>query len=89
MDMGLKEQFEQAQADSKLLTKKPSTDVLLQLYSLFKQGQEGDINIDPPTNMFDFVAKAKYGAWEKMKGKPQEEAMQEFIDKINALKAAQ
>jgi diazepam-binding inhibitor (GABA receptor modulator, acyl-CoA-binding protein) len=87
MDMGLKEQFEQAQADSKLLTKKPPTDVLLQLYSLFKQGQEGDINIEPPTNMFDFVAKAKYGAWEKMKGMPKEQAMQEFIDKINELKA--
>lgn len=85
--MELQELFEQAQADSKLLKKTPATDVLLQLYSLFKQGSIGDINIDPPTNMFDFVAKAKYGAWEKMKGKPKEEAMQEFIDKINELKA--
>ena len=87
--MELKELFEQAVADSKLLNKKPATDILLQLYSLYKQGSEGDVNIDPPTNMFDFVAKAKFGAWEKLKGKPKEEAMQEFIDKINQLKAAQ
>jgi len=85
--MELKDLFDKAVADSKLLTKKPATDILLQLYSLFKQGSEGDINIDPPTNMFDFVAKAKYGAWEKMKGIPKETAMQEFIDKIEELKA--
>jgi acyl-CoA-binding protein len=36
--MELKEQFEQAAAGSKTLSEKPSNDVLLQLYSLYKQG---------------------------------------------------
>ena len=39
--MDLKTQFEQAAADSKTLTEKPGNDVLLQLYSLYKQGSSG------------------------------------------------
>ena len=56
--MDLKELFEQAAADSKTLPEKPSNDTLLQLYSLYKQGSLGDVNTDPPSNPFDFVAKA-------------------------------
>ncbi|NBR37134.1 MAG: acyl-CoA-binding protein, partial [Chitinophagales bacterium] len=35
--MELKEQFEQAVAQSKLLTTRPSNETLLQLYALYKQ----------------------------------------------------
>ena len=42
--MDIKTQFDQAVADSKNLSQKPSNDVLLQLYSLYKQATEGDIN---------------------------------------------
>ena len=66
--MNIQEQFDQAVACSKTLSEKPGNDVLLQLYSLYKQATEGDINVDPPSNMFDFVAKAKYNAWESLKG---------------------
>ena len=51
--------FEKAIADSKSLPEKPSNETLLNLYSLYKQSTEGDVNIEPPA-MFDFVAKAKY-----------------------------
>lgn len=85
--MELKEQFEQAAADSKTLSEKPGNDILLQLYSLYKQGSLGDVNTDPPSNPFDFVNKAKYEAWAALKGKPQEEAMQEYIALVNQLKA--
>lgn len=85
--MDLKEQFEQAVADSKTLSEKPGNDILLQLYSLYKQGSIGDVNTDPPSNPFDFVNKAKYEAWATLKGKPQEEAMQEYIALVNQLKA--
>lgn len=85
--MELKEQFEQAVADSKTLSEKPGNDILLQLYSLYKQGSLGDVNTDPPSNPFDFVNKAKYEAWAALKGKPQEEAMQEYIQLVNQLKA--
>jgi acyl-CoA-binding protein len=84
--MDLKAQFEQAAADSKTLSEKPSNEVLLQLYSLYKQGSIGDVNTDPPPNPFDFVNKAKYEAWAGLKGKPQPVAMQEYIDLVNKLK---
>ncbi len=84
--MELKEQFEQAVADSKKLTEKPGNDVLLQLYSLYKQGSSGDNNAEPPSNPFDFVGKAKYDAWSALKGKSSEEAMKEYIALVNKLK---
>lgn len=84
--MDLKAQFEQAAADSKTLAEKPGNDVLLQLYSLYKQGSAGDVNTDPPSNPFDFVGKAKYEAWAGLKGKSQEDAMNEYIALVNKLK---
>jgi acyl-CoA-binding protein len=84
--MELKAQFEQAVADSKTLTEKPGNDVLLQLYSLYKQGTAGDVDSDPPSNPFDFVGKAKHEAWASLKGKSMEAAMQEYIDLIKKLK---
>ncbi len=85
--MDLHQQFEQAVAESKTLSERPSNDTLLQLYSLYKQGSEGDVNIDAPSNPFDFVAKAKYEAWEALKGKSKEAAMQEYIELIAKLKS--
>ena len=85
--MDLKEQFEKAIADSKSLAAKPSNDTLLQLYSLYKQASEGDINIDPPSNPFDFVAKAKYEAWAALNGKTSGEAMSSYIDLVAKLKS--
>lgn len=84
--MELVQQFEDAVASSKSLSERPSNDTLLQLYSLYKQASEGDVNADPPSNPFDFVAKAKYEAWEALKGTPKEKAMQEYIDLINKLR---
>ena len=83
--MELKENFEKAVADSKLLPSKPDNEILLQLYSLYKQATEGDINADPPA-MFDFVAKAKYDAWTKLKGVSTDDAMQQYIALVDSLK---
>jgi diazepam-binding inhibitor (GABA receptor modulating acyl-CoA-binding protein) len=84
--MELKEQFEQAANDSKNLPEKPGNDVLLQLYSLYKQGSAGDVSSEPPSNPFDFVGKAKYEAWAALKGKSAEEAMKEYVALVNQLK---
>jgi diazepam-binding inhibitor (GABA receptor modulator, acyl-CoA-binding protein) len=84
--MELKEQFEGAVADSKKLTNKPDNNILLQLYSLYKQSTEGDVNIEPPANPFDFVAKAKYQAWADLKGKTADVAMKEYIELVKKLK---
>lgn len=85
--MELKQQFEQAAADSKNLSMKPSNETLLQLYSLYKQGSIGDADADPPANPFDFVAKAKFEAWSALKGKSPEQAMTEYIDLVTKLKS--
>ena len=84
--MDIKEQFEQAVAESKTLSQKPSNETLLQLYSLYKQGSTGDINIDSPSNPFDFVGKAKYEAWAALKGKSTTDAMNEYIGLVKKLK---
>jgi diazepam-binding inhibitor (GABA receptor modulator, acyl-CoA-binding protein) len=84
--MDLKEQFEQAAAESKNLSERPSNETLLQLYSLYKQGSVGDVNTDPPSNPFDFVNKAKYDAWAALKGKSTTDAMTEYIELIRKLK---
>ena len=84
--MELKQQFEQAVADSKTLSEKPSNEILLQLYSLYKQATDGDNLSDPPSNPFDFVGKAKHEAWAGQKGKTQEQSMQEYINLVQKLK---
>jgi len=84
--MELKENFEQAVADSKQLSSRPDNEILLQLYSLYKQASEGDINSDPP-GMFDFVAKAKFDAWTKLKGMSADDAMQQYIAVVEGLKS--
>lgn len=86
--MELKAQFEQAIAESKNLAVKPDNQTLLQLYSLYKQSTEGDINTKAPSNPFDFVAKAKYNAWEGLKGMKPDNAMKEYIELISRLKKA-
>jgi acyl-CoA-binding protein len=79
--------FEQAAADSKELSERPSNETLLQLYSLYKQATEGDAAEDGPSNPFDFVAKAKHEAWTALKGREKAAAMQQYIDLVNKLKA--
>lgn len=84
-----KEAFEQAVKDSKELKSRPDNEVLLQLYSLYKQATEGDLPGDTPVpGMFDFVAKAKYDAWKKLLGLSSEDAMSQYVDTVNGLKNA-
>jgi len=84
--MELLQQFNEAVLNSKSLPVKPTNDVLLQLYSLYKQASEGDIATEVSSNTFDFVARAKHNAWEELKGKSKEAAMQEYTDLVAKLK---
>jgi len=83
--MSLQEQFDAAVARSKDLTERPSNDVLLKIYALFKQVTEGDVTGDRPGG-FDFKAIAKYDAWASEKGKAKEAAMQEYVNLMGSLK---
>ncbi|MCC6156179.1 MAG: acyl-CoA-binding protein [Candidatus Hydrogenedentes bacterium] len=83
--MSLTEDFNNAVSQSRELTKRPSNEELLELYSLFKQGSEGDVSGDRPGG-FDFKAIAKYDAWASRKGLSKEDAMQQYIDLMKKLK---
>lgn len=82
--MSLEEKFNQAVEESKKLTERPSNDVLLKIYALYKQATEGDVSGERPGG-FDFKAIAKFNAWESLKGKSQDEARQDYIDLIDQL----
>ena len=83
--MSLQEQFTQAQADSKNLAERPDNMTLLKIYALYKQGSSGDVQGERP-GMTDFVNRAKFDAWDALKGTSQDEAMQQYIDLIEELK---
>ena len=64
---------------------KPSNEMKLEFYALYKQATEGDVSGKRP-GMMDFVGRAKYDAWEKLKGMSSDDAMQQYIDKLESLK---
>jgi diazepam-binding inhibitor (GABA receptor modulating acyl-CoA-binding protein) len=81
----LKTEFETAVAESKQLPEKPDNMTLLKIYALYKQASSGDANGDRP-GMTDFVGRAKWDAWNGLKGQTPEQAMQAYIDLIESLK---
>jgi diazepam-binding inhibitor (GABA receptor modulator, acyl-CoA-binding protein) len=83
--MSLQEQFDQALADSKNLPERPDNLTLLKIYALYKQAGNGDVADEQP-GLSDFVARAKWDAWNKLQGLSQEDAMQQYIDLVNDLK---
>ncbi|RRQ27879.1 acyl-CoA-binding protein [Rhodococcus sp. Eu-32] len=76
--------FQQAQIDVKTLTTKPSNDDLLSLYSLYKQGSNGDVTGKRPGRL-DMVNRAKYDAWAKLEGTDQDSAKQSYVDLVDRL----
>ena len=86
--MSLQEQFEQAAAEVKRLSSRPSNTDLLELYALYKQGTEGDVTGERPGGM-DFKGAAKFDAWKRQEGKGKEQSMQEYIELVKRLQAGQ
>ena len=82
----LQARFEQAARDVQGLPERPDNDTLLRLYAFYKQGSEGDV-AGPKPGFFDFVGTAKYEAWAKLKGTPQDEAKQKYVDLVKKLTA--
>jgi len=80
----LKAKFEAAVAGSKELTERPDNATLLKIYALYKQATEGDNETKKP-GFTDLVGKAKWEAWNKLKGTDSKAAMQEYIDLIGSL----
>jgi acyl-CoA-binding protein len=82
----LDKQFAAAQASVKRLSNRPDDDSLLELYSWFKQATEGDATGSRP-GAFDFVARAKYDAWQARKGARKDVAMRAYIKLVEHLQS--
>ena len=77
--------FEQAVADSKQLPEKPDNATLLKIYALYKQATTGDVEGKRP-GFTDMVGRAKWDAWNELKGKDKDSAMAEYVEPIESLK---
>ncbi len=84
--MALAEDFAAAQVRVKRLSKTPSSDELLSLYSLFKQGTVGDATGDRP-GMLDFKGRAKFDAWANHKGETKDASMTAYVALVEKLVA--
>jgi acyl-CoA-binding protein len=80
----LQKKFEAASKSVKKLADDPSNDVKLQLYALYKQGTEGDVQGKRP-GFTDMIGRAKYDAWAKTKGLTEDKAMQKYIELVKSL----
>ncbi|KAF8525957.1 Acbp from Moniliophthora Perniciosa [Hysterangium stoloniferum] len=59
----------------------PSQDDKLYFYARYKQATIGDVNTNRP-GMMDFVGKAKWDAWNGIKGKSKDDAMKEYVERL-------
>mgnify|MGYP006367682511 CR=1 FL=1 len=81
----LKAKFEAATAAAKQTKKKPDNATLLKIYALYKQASGGDVEGKRP-GFTDMVGRAKWDAWNEIKGKSNDEAMKEYVALIESLK---
>ena len=82
--MPLDDEFKSAAERVTHLTKRPPNDIMLQLYALYKQANEGDVNGERP-GFADFEGRAKFDSWNKLQGKPLEDAKQEYVVLVEQL----
>lgn len=80
----LQSRFDAAVANSKNLSERPDNMTLLKLYALYKQGSVGD-NTDKKPGFGDLVGRAKWDAWNALKGTARSDAMQQYVDLIESL----
>ena len=81
----LNKTFEDAVAASKQLDERPDNATLLKIYALFKQATAGDVEGKRP-GFTDMIGRAKWDAWNALKGTTPDAAKQQYIDLIEELK---
>jgi acyl-CoA-binding protein len=82
--MALADDFRSAQERVKTLSTRPSNDTLLELYSLYKQATDGDVQGKRP-GMLDLKGRAKFDAWAGRKGLAKDAAMQQYVALVERL----
>lgn len=80
----LQTRFETAVTQSKSLSERPDNATLLKIYGLYKQATSGDI-VDKKPGFSDMVGRAKWDAWNALKGTDAAAAQQQYIDLIESL----
>ena len=74
----LRKKFDAASAAILKAKKDPGNDMKLKLYAHYKQATDGDVAGDKP-GFTDFVNRAKYEEWAKLKGTSADKAMEGYI----------
>jgi acyl-CoA-binding protein len=77
--------FERAAKDAQNLKKRPADEDMLRLYALYKQASSGDVSGERP-GAFDFVGRAKFDAWSRLKGTDRNKARQSYVELVERLK---
>ena len=80
----LQSRFDAAVANSKNLSERPDNATLLKIYALYKQASSGD-NTEKKPGFSDMVGRAKWDAWNGLKGTAQDAAKQQYVDLISSL----
>ena len=79
-----KDRFADAKSRVEKLKERPSNDTLLELYGLYKQATEGDVQGSRP-GMLDLKGRAKFDAWSRRKGTSKEDAMKGYVSLVESL----
>ncbi len=82
----LQARFEAAAKAATNLPQRPDNDTLLKLYAYYKQATAGDVQGKRP-GFTDFAGRAKYDAWKKLKGMPEEVAKKRYVKLVEKLQA--
>jgi acyl-CoA-binding protein len=80
----LQAEFEAAVANSKKLSERPDNTTLLKIYGLYKQATVGDVTEKKP-GFGDLVGRAKWDAWNGMKGTSSDDAKRQYVELIQSL----
>ncbi|XP_004397000.1 PREDICTED: acyl-CoA-binding protein-like [Odobenus rosmarus divergens] len=78
-------EFDKTAEDAKRLMTEPADDEMLFTYSPYEQGTVGSTNTEQP-RLLDFKGKAKWDAWNQLKGTSREDAMKASNNKVEDLK---
>jgi len=83
--MSLDEKFKEASEEVKNLAGRPSNQELLELYACFKQATTGDNETKKP-GMLNLKDRAKWDAWNELKGTDANAAMEKYTSLVDSLK---
>jgi acyl-CoA-binding protein len=80
----LQADFDAAVENSRKLPQRPDNATLLKIYGLYKQATSGDV-IEKKPGFGDMIGRAKWDAWNSVKGTPSDAAKQQYVDLIASL----